>query len=274
MAAAEFNYKIPPFSATASQIMAELTRPDVKVPQIIQLIECEPTIGSQVLRMANSPIYGCRREIARVGHAIVILGFKTVAQAAIAAATGSIFNDSSDECDAARRQTYRESLSVATTGRLIAQRLRLANPDEAFLSGVMHDIGKLIFFQEAGETYSNLLGNKPDGETADWEMQHFGIAHPGLGKVCGQKWGLPYSINKAIETHHESVGDLETPLSEVVVMANYLARRWQIGFEPEAMVAPNEAIEVRLACMNGESCQSECQDQFAAVEEICLAQAS
>ncbi|TWU02165.1 HDOD domain-containing protein [Stieleria varia] len=274
MSTIDFDFQIPPFSATASQILAEINSPDVQVSQLIKLIECEPTIGSQVLRMANSPVYGCRREISTIGHAIVILGFRTVAQQAIAAATGVVFNSANDECGDARRQTYRESLSVATTGRVLSHHLRIANPDEAFLSGVMHDIGKLVLFQHAGSTYTEMLSEHPDGRTSDREIAHFGVSHPGLGKACGLKWGLPYTINKAIETHHDSVCELDSPLSQVVVMANYVARRWQIGFGLEAEIPVHADIEERIGDVDAASIRDEIADQFAAVEEICLGQAS
>lgn len=266
----EFQFDLPPFPTTATQLVAELNNPDVQVPKIIQLIECEPTVGSKVINLANSPLYGTSRPITTIGHAIVILGFKSVAQLALTVATGGVFADDGSPCADARRTTYCQSLGVATLARQIAGQSKQANPDEAFLSGVMHDIGKIILFEAAGITYREMIAGDPTGNTTLAESEEFGTTHPELGKCCGRKWGLPNSIVVAIANHHLSLDDTCDPLSETIIAANHFARSWQIGFEPEDVDGFAEQIEGEVCKHIKGDLQAECVEQFAALREICL----
>ena len=238
-----FQFDLPPFPTTASQLVAELNHPEVQVSRIIQLIECEPTVGSKVIKLANSPLYGASRPITTIGHAIVLLGFKSVSQLALTIATGSVFASKDTACCDARRATYRQSLGVATLARLIASQSKRANPDEAFLSGVMHDIGKIVLFETAGVSYSEMIAGHPTGNTTYLEDDTFGVTHPQLGQTCGRKWGLPSSIVLAIANHHLSLSEVSHPLSETIIAANHFARRWQIGFDTEDAVELDEQIE-------------------------------
>lgn len=266
----EFRFELPPFPTTASQLVAELNNSDVQVPRVTQLIECEPTIGSRVLSLANSPIYGTSRPISTISHAIVILGFRSVTQLALTVATGSVFSDDASPCAEARQKTYSQSLAVATVARLIASKTQAVNADEAFLSGVMHDVGKLILFDSAGATYSQMIADHPTGDTTAAEHEQFGTTHPELGHRCGKKWGLPHSINQAISNHHLPLCEVSDPLSETLITADYLARKWQIGFEPQGDFDAHEHIENTIVTALDSGIQDECVEQFAAIREICL----
>lgn len=266
---AKFEFEIPRFSATASQLVNELNDPDVKVPKVVQLIECEPTIGSRVLKMANSPLYGATRAISTIGHAIVILGFRCVSQQAIAAASGDLFKAGTDACKKQRLETYSQSLGIATAARFIAQKTKIANPDEAFLCGVVHDVGKLILFQHACEDYARLLAESPLGDSTDLEIDKYGISHATLGGQCGEAWALPGAICASIANHHLSFSQAQEPLSKVLILSSYLARKWQLGFE-EGAFAEDTELESELLQLITDSNESECMEQFEAIREICL----
>ncbi len=265
----EFCFDLPPFPAAASQLVAELNQPDVQVARIIQLIECEPIVGSQVIRLANSPIYGTSRPITTIGHAIVVLGFKSVAQLALTVATADIFQTAGSTCADARRRTYCQSLAVATLARALARIHYRANPDEAFLAGVMHDIGKVILLDAAGDLYGEMI-SRHAGDTTPRENETFGTTHPLLGAACGREWGLPHCIALAIKHHHTPLVEVSEPLSKTIIAANYYARLWQIGFEANDAVDLKEDDEADIPAVEDASIQPECMEQFAAIAEICL----
>ena len=196
----KFRFDLPPFPTTASRLVAELNNANAKVSEVTQLIECEPMIGSKVISLANNMVFGSR-SISTISHAIVILGFKSVARLSLTVATGSVF-DGGASCLESRKQTYRQSLAVATLARRIASETGLVNPDEAFLTGVVHDIGKLVLFDAAGESYAEMLDANPVDQITGLELETYGATHPELGKQCGKNWGLPHTINTAINNHH------------------------------------------------------------------------
>ena len=266
----DFKFELPPFPTTASQLVTELSSAEARVPRVAQLIECEPTIASKVLKLANSPLYATSRPISTISHAIVILGFKSVSRLALTVATGSIFEDPSASCAEARRTTYSQSLAIATVARLIAGQTQRVDADEAFLAGVMHDVGKLILFDAAGTAYGEMINDHPAGSILSLEHDAFGTTHPALGMTCGKKWGLPLSINAAISDHHLPMHEVSDPLSQTVIAANYFARRWQLGFGPHEAIDIDQQIESEITCAVDSTIESQCVEQFAAIGEICL----
>ena len=260
---------LPPFPAIATQILLQSQKPDVEVPRVVQLIECEPAISAKVLMMANSPLYGATRPISTIGHAIVLLGFRTVTQMAIAIATEDVFSHGSPELAGQRNRIFRQSLASATIARAICSLVQGVNPDEAFLCGVMQDIGKLVFFEVVPSKYCEILEQFPSGDTAKVENELFGIDHAAVGKICGAKWGLPSPINAAIQEHHRLIGETEHELSQAIIAANYFGRQWQIGFDPNEMVETCDDIEQICGSEDAASLREVCAEQFAAVSEIC-----
>ena len=264
------NYELPAFSATANQLVSEINAPEVKTPRVLELIEYEPIISAQILKIANSPLFGSSRPITTIGHAVVILGFRSVSQHAIAAATGELFNSEGGSCVATRKQTYTQSLAVATVGRAIAQQLNLGFPDEAFMCGVLHDIGKLVLLENEGERYESILQQHREFETPAAETEAFGVTHPTIGKCCGNAWGLPGAINLAIANHHHGIHEVSDPLSTAMVLANYYARKWEIGFKEDPDFVAIDALEQALPSEFVENLKAECVDQYDAIREICM----
>ncbi|MCA9137564.1 MAG: HDOD domain-containing protein [Planctomycetales bacterium] len=266
---AKFHFEIPHFSATASQLVDTLNKDNANVPAVVQLIECEPTISSQVLRLANSPIYGASRVITTIGHAIVVLGFRCVAQQAIAAASGALFKADDAACNEHRLETYVQSLAVATTARLVAKQTKISNPDEAFLCGVVHDVGKLILFQHAGEEYAGMLNEAPHEKSLAPEIEAYGITHASLGRQCGVAWSLPTHMCATIADHHLSLKEAADPLSKTLICAAYLAKKWQVGFDEQAFTEDAD-LENELCNFQDPELAAQCREQFQAIREICL----
>ena len=267
----EFQYQLPPFPVTATQLVTEINQEQVEVPKVTQLIECDAVISSKVLALANSPIYCPSRPITTINHAVVILGFRSVAKLVLTVATSSVFADKSTPCVDARLKTLRESLAIATTARVLADQAGNVDADEAFLAGVMHDVGKLVFFNAVGEEYAELIACHPDGDSTSEERERFGVTHPELGKTCGASWGVPHNINVAINNHHQGLDDVDDPLSATIIQADYVARRWQIGFEGRSAAVENAEMEQKLGAFLADvDARGTTNEEFEAISEMCL----
>lgn len=260
--------QLPVFPASATEIISECNSPQGDVKKIIQLIECEPAIGTKVLSLVNSPLYSMARPVVSVGQAVVLLGRKSISQMAIATAANAVFAEGDAAMEPHRDKAFFQSLSCATLARLIASETKSANADEAFLCGVMHDVGKLVFFKLVPDIYCEILQQDPSGKTINCEREMIGICHAEVGRNCGMRWGLPVSINRVIAGHHAPFCDCEHPLSQTVITANYFARRWQIGFAEREMIDPESVIEDMFLGRDMASMKDRFADQFAAVAEI------
>ncbi len=260
---------LPPFPATASQILMQCQKPEVDARAVAQLVECEPAISAKVIQLANSPLYGASRPIVSIGHAIVLLGFRSVSQMAISIAAGSMFGHGDPKLAAHRKETFRQSLACAITSRMLAAQFESVNPDDAFLCGVMHDVGKLVLFDAAAQQYCDMLEREPTGNSTAAEQVAFGIDHAGLGMRCGRKWGFPNQINVAIEQHHRMLADVDHALSQAVMVGNYFSRRWTLTENSKINQPENAEIESLLSTIDMAAMRDECLDQFETVIEIC-----
>lgn len=266
----DFEFDLPPFPSTASKLVSELNSPEADVPTVVQLIECEPKIASRVIQLANSPVYGASRPITTIGHGIVLLGFKSVGQIALTMVAGDLFDNPDEDCRDGLRDVYCRSLAVAITARLLAKEKRLCSPDEAFLGGVMHDIGKVVFFNSAGSEYAKHQAELDDSSLLAFEQDRFGTTHAEVGEICGRKWGLPVAITTAIRDHHSNYPQTEDGLTQSVISGEYFAQKWSLGFKEGQHLGRVEEIEVEFESTANEAFQLQCQEQFECISEICF----
>lgn len=216
-----------PFPQVAQQIMVLCDSPDVDAQQLEQVIQCDPAISVRLLKAANSSLYGFSGEIRSVGHAIVALGLRSVKDLGISFAAAAMFDSGSHAAD--RKQLWLHSLAC---GSVAAQLAPYANvvASEAFLAGVVHDVGKLLLIDALQEDYIAKLRDPAIRDMIEIENTEYGVNHQQVGGRCADEWGLPIEINSAIEFHHlPEEAEIAPELANVVFAANHLAKHWSLG---------------------------------------------
>lgn len=257
-----------PFPTTAGKLMEICKQPNANVKEIIQLIECDPSIATKVLSLSNSPLYGVSRPIGTIGHAVVILGFQTVSKVAISIAAGQIFDQGSAETENYRRKVFSRSIGCATAGKIFARHQSDGSSDESFLIGIMQDIGQLIFLDTMPAEYLAIAEHNDLGLT-DIENNIFGIDHATVGQMCGTSWGLPAPINLAILEHHHHWNEVTLGLSRTAIIGGYFARKWQLGFDEQALDKIDPALEEAATRDPLSELEAESREVFAAINDIC-----
>ena len=235
--------EIKPFPTAATQLMSACQNPDSTSKDIAAIIQCDPGLAMRLLRVANSSMYGFSREIRTIDHAIVVLGFRTVRDLSVSMAGAEVFSQG-DSAQAERAALWRHSLACATVARMLAQHVEELNPEEAFLAGIFHDVGKLIFFDLATDDYIALIERTDPRNLIAEEESVFRTTHQEVGQNCADEWGLPEEINSAIGYHHnpeDAPADFE--LVALIQAANLLANAWQIGVDGEPSIDEAEVLE-------------------------------
>jgi len=223
---------LTPFPAAALKLIEECR---VDVPdssKIIELIECEPAIAAKVLSVANSPLYGYARQIDTIPRAILVLGARSISSLAVSFSTNEVFTSGAaadGESQQIRQLMLEHSLGTAVVARALAAQDYACDPAAAFLAGILHDIGKLVFFDRAPAQYvlhlPELWNNSVAGEQALFGINHVDIGHR---YVC--RMGLPGEINRAIADHHQS-RPTPTDVGGIVATADQLSKVWGLGTE-------------------------------------------
>jgi putative nucleotidyltransferase with HDIG domain len=223
---------------------------DVSIEKIGHLIETDQAISSKILMLVNSAFFGFRSRVSSISHALMILGFNTVRNAAISVSL----------VDAMRiRQSrgfdvtefWRHSIAVAVAAKYLAKQIRLKDPDNAFAAGLLHDIGKLVMLQYLPELFDRAWESvcRENISFHDAEHNYLPIDHAVIGAHLARKWHFPPLLIEAIAHHHkppELSEDIE--LAVTVHLADLAANHFQMGapLQPDtADKFPGQAIFVR-----------------------------
>ena len=229
-----------PFPAAATRLVSACQSAETSSKHLAEIIQCDAALATRLLRLANSSMYGCSSQIRTIDHAVVVLGYRAVRNLALSVAGATVFAHGT-EAQNEQERLWEHSLGCAAVARLLARHVPGMLPDEAFLAGIFHDVGKLVFYDLACDEYTALteqMAYEPNSaavvtEVAH-EMQAFGATHTQLGQSCGENWGLTDEINHAIGFHHDPE---DTPeYFELVALthaADCLSKAWQIGTQEE-----------------------------------------
>jgi len=217
-----------PFPAVATRVMAACDDPNIEASQIAEIVQCDPMMAVRMLSVANSSMYGFSSAIATIEQAIVVVGFRAAKSLVLAIAASAVFEGGS-KAKQAKSELWQHSLACAAVARLVAKQVGVCT-EEAFLAAVVHDVGKLVFFEIDDEAYRSVTDNVCSSNVLAVESESFGITHAELGERYGGEWGLPCEIIDAIACHHEPDSAVsDGKLAGVICIANSIAISLRLG---------------------------------------------
>jgi putative nucleotidyltransferase with HDIG domain len=234
MAAVE---RMPAFPKSVQRVL-ELTRnPDVAPKDIVDVIEKDPVLAARILRVINSAFYALPNKVASVSQAVVLLGINTVKNLAIrSAAVGMIptTNTAGFDTDA----YLLHSLGAAEVGKSLAQKFADVDPSEAYIAGLLHDFGKILFTLYMPEPFQQALTMVYDRNIPLYQAERevLGVDHTVAGALLAQRWEFPESLIEAIKHHHATPP--ATGLGRTLWLANELVKVRALGHAGSMAVAP------------------------------------
>lgn len=211
----------PPFPAVALQLMREL-QADVGAADVAHLIERDPTLTVSLLRLANSPFFGLRRQVSGVGDAVMVLGMSAVRRLVMSLGVAApIARGGAADPAFARAQWQRLVSCAAIARRLVGDS---AQAELAFVAGLLHDIGAVQLLQQHGAAYVALHAQAHGADDLrTHEAERFGMPHDRLGAELLEAWGLPQPIADAARRHHENDDAGDSEVARAVRAAHRLA---------------------------------------------------
>jgi putative nucleotidyltransferase with HDIG domain len=191
--------------------------------------------------MVNSAAYGVRATVTNLQQAISYLGFNQMRNLALTASVSPLFKKD-ERCGTYRRSMlWRHLVSVGIAARLVARRCRLPNFEDAFLAGLLHDIGIVFEDQHTHEQFRRLIGDLREGTTLlEVERTHLGFDHCMLGAAVADAWHFPAPVRAAIRFHHASHGYREddSAIVRCVEIANVICTLKGITSVGKRLVKP------------------------------------
>ncbi|MFQ5571177.1 MAG: HDOD domain-containing protein [Rhodothermales bacterium] len=228
-----------PVLPTAVSRLLTLTREvDVNFREIARVIETDQTLTARTLRAANSPLYSVSRRVQTVRQATVLLGTDTIVNLVLGVSVMSLQSGLHRQLPFDPALFGRHSIAVALAARNLAQHFRLPNPGEAFVAGLLHDIGKLVLLMHYGEKYAWLMKQALQGEVPLnlLEEEAFDLDHALVGHALCLHWHLPPAMAQAVAEHHSETAPRS--LADMVSRANNLVKTIHIGNSGNCYIHP------------------------------------
>ena len=219
------NLEIPTIPDVASQALRQMNNPDISGAQLAKTISQDQGLTAKVLKVANSALYSLPREVKNLQQAAMVLGFTTLKSIVISASCRSIYK----KFGMLERTLWMHSVATAMAAHTIAKQLDLKHREEAFVAGLMHDVGKVVMNNGDRDRYKEtvrLLKEAPSLTSVGAEIKVFGFSHVDVGAVLVQRWELSPALENAVFLHHDpEIADSVAPDYVALVYATNLANR-------------------------------------------------
>ena len=182
--------KVPPFPPIASKLLALFSDPKVEMGKVAALIKSDPALTARLLQYVNSMAFGLREPVSSVQQAVQLLGLDRTRQITLTSATAGYAGQRASQN---LTRCWHHSLATAVLSEEIARACG-AYENVAFVSGVMHDIGRLGLLLAYPQEYGKLLKRAHElnsVDVLDLEERQFGLHHAEAGRILARTWGLP-----------------------------------------------------------------------------------
>lgn len=235
---------LPPVPAVALRVTEMLSHEETDVNQLVEMVQMDPAFAAELLRVANSPLYGFTSEIRSVKHATTALGLEFVKHLALTVALRAYVKS------ALRVPVLRRCWSHSVACAFLSQELATACSvplDATYSAGLLHDIGRMGLLASYPTEYANLLSITQENpfDLLESESALFDINHCEAGAWLAKEWRLPQELTEVAEHHHDSPRR-DTRLLTLVSLACRLADALEFAVLPTQTLLPVEEILAHL----------------------------
>jgi putative nucleotidyltransferase with HDIG domain len=240
--------QLPTLPAVAVKVLEATGDDDSSAKQVTEIIENDPALSARILQLVHRSDVGVRGEVSSVERAIVLLGYQAVRSAVLAVSVFETFGPAAATpapgaaSHFSRDEFWKHCLGVACCAELLAEELRRAkqpsvDPSEAFIGGLLHDLGKVALDAALPKSFSRVVeaADLLRGNMADVERSVIGIDHMVVGKRLAERWGLPANLRDCIWLHGQLPEALPATvrnplLVNLVTLADHLVREQHLGY--------------------------------------------
>lgn len=251
---------LPSLPEVVNYLIRALSDDNADLETLAHHINSDPAIVARLLAAANSVSTGLSKRVHSAGQAFLLLGADRIA--GIVLASSLIYRYDAHASGFSARLLWQHSLGVATCARVLAEQIGL-DPDLAFTSGLLHDIGQLLMYSASPTHFLEALDRhqREDIPLFVAERAVFGYDHSEAGSVLATAWKLPTDIVDGIAAHHEPDG-FGSEIGNLVHVSECLSHALDLGELPNNRV-PNLS---ELACANLGLSWPKLTSRFAEIE--------
>ncbi len=182
-------FSLPEAAIRVNELIRE---PEHTALELAEVVELDAGLTARVLRLANSALFGHMGKIEKVSHAIVMIGEKTLRDLVMATSVTNVFKGIPEEF--VDMSTFWDNSAICgVAARLLAGECGIRDGETLFVAGLLHGIGRLVFYSRKPDLYRDVLKVRAEGEAAVLaeEQRIFGFTYVELGAALAAEWKLP-----------------------------------------------------------------------------------
>lgn len=208
---------IPPFPAVAIKALQLVSSGHAQFRELNEMLKIDTALSSEILRVANSALYGIPEVFESVSRATVYLGLERTRGVILTVAMRRYFGEESGA--AWVQNCWRHSLGCALIAEGIAQKTKRAEQDVAYTASLMHDMGRLAIAVAYPDEYGGFLTKSTEQVSPavlQQERDLFGVSHCEAGSSLASFWQLPETLASVMSQHHEPAAQGDSDLLSIV----------------------------------------------------------
>lgn len=227
--------QIASIKKVTSGIMRIINDPDASARDLKAIVEVDPPLTANVLKIANSAYYSSRRHISDIEEAVIWIGFDKLKEIALNQKVCEVFHKRSVGEGYSRSMLWKHSVAVALLGKMIYRMEFGERGDTIYAAGLLHDIGLIAADQFLTRDFEEILARS----RAEDRMQHFvesdfwGFTHADIGRAIGELWQLPEALRESIGHHHDirNAPPEHAQMTATLYVSNHVCHENNFGFK-------------------------------------------
>jgi putative nucleotidyltransferase with HDIG domain len=221
-----------PMPANVTRVLREVDKAEISISTLSGLVSLDQALSALVLQMSNSAALGYSRTCSTVYDAIMHIGLSRLKTILLTSTTTDMMKRGLSGYRLGEGELWHHSLVTAVAAEWLAQALRYPNPEEAYVSGLLHDMGKLLLDQYVLSNYSMIVYYVHQYQLPLWQVEEklIGIDHAKVGGLMAEHWNFPIHLVDSIRFHHTpSFARVNQQLPAIVNLANSFTDEFQQG---------------------------------------------
>lgn len=245
---------LPTIPTVAKKTVKALANPNTNINDLNKLISTDQALSARILKIANSAMYYCQREIKSLSMAMSRIGFASLKSIVVAVSTKDIYKTFGE----AEKLLWEHSVGVSIASQTVAQAIGEFKPDEIFTGGLMHDIGKALLNNKDHKKYSQVFQKvHAEGKSfIEAELELYDFTHAEVGFLLIDKWNLPEILTDVIRLHHDLDSQQQIPhtvlrTAAVINLADLICLKLGIGYKhPMDGFSLSESASAQILAIN------------------------
>ena len=236
---------LPTLPRTVLQITGLVNDPKSSAKDLARVITDDQVLTVRLLKLVNSSFYGFPQRISTVTGAIVLLGFDAIRNLLLTTSVFDLFANRNRQKKRDQERFWDHSLGCAVGAKVIGNYLRHDKIEELFVSGLLHDIGKIVEMMFLPDEFSKIVAavNRDNILMTTAENNVLGYNHAEVGKLLAEKWNLPVKLVQVIAHHHhpDNAGSFAVEAA-IVHLADIFCRALNMGYGGDNKIPPLDTL--------------------------------